>query len=393
MITATLHPAMSPVVSAVDGIGDTVKARHILRTANVPRRVALAYEIAVDAVDALRAKGADARLSSKAGHAPSLDHVKIMDADAQGIHQALMTEGNATVSRRWPCPSCGDIGHRVGSAPLMRTGIPYGMVYFDLDRLLAPWRDHIEATDLEWDLVVALLMQRGHMQAPVAQCGCELLYVDWPFDQARIDRFYSGRQTADHIVDGVALSGRATSPAYVYSKLAIPLHVEAVVGSLAGKSVYDLGCAEGVMAEGFRRLGATVAGGDLDRGKIAYARTVFGIDIGDIRQSDLVVCFHVLEHLVRVEPWLSTMADALSPGGHLVVSVPNSTIRDGIGVEMGGDHLIGFSASALKTHIERAGMHVVDMRVDDGSTTDRDNVLRAPSWSARPLDITVIATR
>ena len=360
---------------------------------NAPRRVGLAYEIALDAVAALRFKGANASLSAKAGRAPSLDHVKITNDDAQGILQTLMTEGAATVSRRWPCPSCGGIGPRVGAAPLMRTNVPYGLIYFDLDRLLAPWRERIEASDSEWDLIVALLMQRGQMRAPVARCGCGLLYVDWPFDQARIDRFYSGRQTADHVVDGVAISGRATSPANVYSKLALPLHVEAVLGSLSGKLVYDLGCAEGIMAEGFRRLGATVAGGDLDQGKIAYARAVFDLDVGDIRPTDIVVCFHVLEHLVRVEPWLATMAGALNPGGHLVVSVPNATIRDGIGVEMGGDHLIGFSADVLQAHVERAGLRVVDTRVDDGSTTDRDPVLGVPSWSGRPFDITMIAVR
>jgi 2-polyprenyl-3-methyl-5-hydroxy-6-metoxy-1,4-benzoquinol methylase len=288
---------------------------------------------------------------------------------------------------------------------LVGRGQPYGRIYFDLDRLLAPWP--IEATRLELDLLVAHLMLQRNMRAPVARCAnCDLFYVDWPYDQGRVDEFYASRETNGIMLNGVEVSGRGHIATFVYSKIALPLHVEALVGSLRGKTVFDLGCAEGIMMEAFRHLGAHVIGSDVDRGKVAYARQVFGLTGIDERPDaidhqatesvDVLVSYHTLEHLIQVDSWLSSMTSVLRPGGYLVISVPNVVIRStGEAVEMGGDHLIGFDTASLRRHIEAQGLSVVDIKSDDGSAPlqTSDSILGLPNWSGRRVDVTVVARR
>jgi 2-polyprenyl-3-methyl-5-hydroxy-6-metoxy-1,4-benzoquinol methylase len=408
-----IETALAPVVAAVEA-GDLDSAQVRLAGASfgdtvTARRVQLAFQIALSAIAGLRVADVETTIdfTSSFGRAPSLENVCVTNADLQGIAKAMLDHGRGVVARRWPCPSCGGSGKRVGAAPLLGRGQPYGRMYFDLDRLLAPWLGTITASRLEWDLLVAHVMLQTNMRAPVACCeACNLYYLDWPYDPERINAFYAGRETADLTVDGTPISGRGHAPDFVYSKLALPLYVDGVVGGLAGKRVFDLGCAEGLMMEGCRRLGAEVAGSDVDRGKTAYARRLFGLSEVDDRSDaihrvtpgsvDVLISYHTLEHLVRVGPWLEAMVATLRPGGHLVLSVPQVTLKpNGEAVEMGGDHWIGFDATTLRRHVEAYRLSVIDLRADDGLAppTDADPVLGLPRWSGRRIDATIVAKR
>lgn len=410
----TIDAKLAPVIAAAEA-GDVEVARQqlseALRDASGPeRRIRLAFEIALSAIEVLRSAAPDSAIdfTTQFGRAPSLENLRVTRSDVASMTKAMLEQGGQIVSRRWPCPSCGGSGNRVGAASLVGHGQPYGRMYFDLDRILAPWTSTIVASRLEWDLLVAHLMLQSNMRAPVAHCdGCGLYYLDWPYDPDRINAYYAGRETADLSIDGVAMSGRGHAPGFVYSKLALPLHVDAVIeGGLAGRRVYDLGCAEGLMMEGCRLLGADVAGSDVDRGKTAYARRVFGLSEIDDREDavhqvapgsiDVLISYHTLEHLVQVGPWLGAMARTLKPGGHLVLSVPQVSLKpNGEAIEMGGDHWIGFMAETLQRHVEAQGLFVVDLRSDDGIAplSDADPVLGLPTWSGRRIDATVIARR
>ena len=211
--------------------------------------------------------------------------------------------------------------------------------------------------------MVIYIINHLKLNVPVARCtNCALFYVDWECDHARVEEFYRHRYKNHFKIDGEPASERGHAPDFVFNKLALPLHVEMVLGGLEGRRVFDLGCAEGLMLEGFRRLGAQVSGGDLDIAKVLYGQRVFGhaisSDPGTLNQLedgtlDIMVSFHTLEPLTVVRPWLQTMAAKLAPNGHLVISGPYVTLQDdGVAFEMSGDHWIGFNGDSLRSHVE-----------------------------------------
>lgn len=409
---AGLTDALTPVVVAVEA-GDLAAARAALAGAELPghlgRRVHLAFAIALRSIERLRETGAaiDLDFVSPFGRAPDVGRLALTEDDLQTLARALIGAGQQTVSQRWPCPSCGGSGARIGAAPLLGRFQPYARMYFDLDPILAPLRETVQASDLEWDTLIAQLLQHFKMRVPVALCdSCGLYYLDWNYDQTRIDAFYAGRATTELSIDGVALSGRGHSPDFVFSKLALPLYIDAKIGGVSGKRVFDLGCAEGLMLEAFRNLGALVSGAEVDRSKAHYARRILELNAVDDRTDsldrvepgsvDVLVCYHTLEHLITVGPWLDSMVAAVSPGGYLVLSVPAVSLKpDGTAIEMGGDHWIGFKAETLRQHVEAKGLEVVDLRSDDGVAplSDADPVLGQPIWSGRRIDATIIARK
>jgi 2-polyprenyl-3-methyl-5-hydroxy-6-metoxy-1,4-benzoquinol methylase len=409
---AGLADALTPVVAAVDA-GDLAAARAVLAgtelSGDLGRRANLAFTIALKAVERLRSSGAavEIEFTSPFRLAPDVGGLPLTEDDLQKLAKGLIGAGQQTVSQRWPCPSCGGSGSRIGAAPLMGSFQPYARMYFDLDPILAPLRETVLASDLEWDTVIAKLLQHFNMRVPVALCdSCGLYYLDWEYAPGRIDAFYAGREMIDFTLDGVALSGRGHAPDFVFKKLALPLYVDAKIGGVSGKRVFDLGCAEGVMLEAFRNLGALVSGAEVDRSKACYARRILELDGIDERTDalervapesiDVLVCHHTLEHLITVGPWLDAMTAALSPGGHLVLSVPAVSLKpDGTAIEMGGDHWIGFRPETLRQHVEAKGLAVVDLRSDAGvaALSDVDPIFHLPTWSGRRVDATIIARK
>jgi 2-polyprenyl-6-hydroxyphenyl methylase / 3-demethylubiquinone-9 3-methyltransferase len=95
------------------------------------------------------------------------------------------------------------------------------------------------------------------------------------------------------------------------------------------KTVLDLGCAGGFMAEALAARGAHVTGIDPAEGAIAAARTHakaqglrIGYDVGvgealpyDNASFDAVVCVDVLEHVADLHKVMAEVARSLRPGG------------------------------------------------------------------------------
>lgn len=100
----------------------------------------------------------------------------------------------------------------------------------------------------------------------------------------------------------------------------------------AGRSLLDVGCAEGYLGEILARRGYRVTGVDLPRsGRHGFPRSVrlveADLDAGIPQlgeRFDYVVCADVLEHLREPEPRLVEMRKLLVPGGRIVASLPNS---------------------------------------------------------------------
>lgn len=97
------------------------------------------------------------------------------------------------------------------------------------------------------------------------------------------------------------------------------------------KKVLDLGCSDGRLAELFRLQGHTVVGVDMEK-LDGVGDRLDGFVEADLNQGlpthldrdfDVVVAADILEHLVDPEKLLAQLPRVLTPGGVIMVSVPN----------------------------------------------------------------------
>jgi 2-polyprenyl-6-hydroxyphenyl methylase / 3-demethylubiquinone-9 3-methyltransferase len=110
---------------------------------------------------------------------------------------------------------------------------------------------------------------------------------------------------------------------------------------LAGLRALDVGCGGGLVAEPLARLGALVTGIEPEDANISAARSHAasqGLTIDyraaraeDLAASgetfDLVTCLEVIEHVPDVRAFLKVVASLVRPGGLLIVSTLNRTLK------------------------------------------------------------------
>ncbi|MDQ6637098.1 MAG: bifunctional 2-polyprenyl-6-hydroxyphenol methylase/3-demethylubiquinol 3-O-methyltransferase UbiG [Candidatus Dormibacteraeota bacterium] len=110
---------------------------------------------------------------------------------------------------------------------------------------------------------------------------------------------------------------------------------------LRGKTVLDLGCGGGLLAEELGRLGGRVTGIDPAEASLAVARdhaVSGGLEIEYLAGSgealplpdasfDIVCCCDVLEHVDDLEKVISETSRALKPGGLYLYDTINRTLR------------------------------------------------------------------
>lgn len=117
------------------------------------------------------------------------------------------------------------------------------------------------------------------------------------------------------------------------------------VRPLAGKRALDAGCGAGLLCEPLARLGASVIGVDAAEENIAAARThaeAMGLlsplsgtldyrhgELGalGLEGFDLVCSLEVIEHVADKGRFIHLLATALKPGGLMILSCPNRTVR------------------------------------------------------------------
>lgn len=167
-------------------------------------------------------------------------------------------------------------------------------------------------------------------------------------------------------------------------------------GARAGR-VLDVGCNAGELLGLFAGAGWKVAGVEVSRGPAEYARTCLDapVWIGPVEEClpaserfDLITMTHVLEHLVSPRPVLQCLRTALSPGGHLLLEVPNA---DDVLLRLWrgfyrplcpGDHVSFFDVRSLRALVEAAGFEVLGLR---SPTHARDvvypSLLSALDWA------------
>ncbi|MEL6583939.1 MAG: bifunctional 2-polyprenyl-6-hydroxyphenol methylase/3-demethylubiquinol 3-O-methyltransferase UbiG [Pseudomonadota bacterium] len=121
------------------------------------------------------------------------------------------------------------------------------------------------------------------------------------------------------------------------------------------KSVLDLGCGGGFMAEAMAKRGAQVTGLDPAADAIAAAErhaAETGLNISyltgtaealpfDDASFDIVVCVDVFEHLEDLDAVLAEIARVLKPGGQLAFDTINATLIARVAMVLIAENLLG----------------------------------------------------
>jgi 2-polyprenyl-6-hydroxyphenyl methylase/3-demethylubiquinone-9 3-methyltransferase len=123
---------------------------------------------------------------------------------------------------------------------------------------------------------------------------------------------------------------------------------------LNGMKLLDIGCGGGLLCEPMRRLGATVTGIDAGVANINIASlhaNQSGLDI-DYRHQlpehlaktrgafDIVLKMEVVEHVADVDTFLEASASLVKPGGIMVLSTINRTLKAFALAKVGAEYIL-----------------------------------------------------
>ena len=123
-----------------------------------------------------------------------------------------------------------------------------------------------------------------------------------------------------------------------------------------GLRVLDIGCGGGLIAEPLARLGASVTAIDPAEENIAAARAHSGPqgleidyrvgrveDLGNAGPSfDAVMCLEVIEHVPDVGGFLKCCAALVRPGGIMILSTINRTLKAYVLAIVGAEYVLGW---------------------------------------------------
>jgi 2-polyprenyl-6-hydroxyphenyl methylase/3-demethylubiquinone-9 3-methyltransferase len=124
--------------------------------------------------------------------------------------------------------------------------------------------------------------------------------------------------------------------------------------ALGGLTVLDIGCGAGIVSEPLARMGAAVTGIDPAPDVIAAAKahaaesglaidyraaTVEEIVAGGAR-FDIVTALEVVEHVTDVSAFVAAAANAVKPGGLLVLSTINRTLKAFLLAIVGAEYVL-----------------------------------------------------
>lgn len=157
---------------------------------------------------------------------------------------------------------------------------------------------------------------------------------------------------------------------------------ESAARPFTGLSILDIGCGGGLISEPLARLGGTVTGIEPAEANIGAARRhaeTSGLAIDyraasaeDLaaagRAFDLVVCLEVIEHVPDPAAFVATCARLVRPGGLLVLSTINRTMKAYMLAIVGAEYVLRWlpvgthqwdrfiTPAELDRHVQSAGL-------------------------------------
>ncbi len=197
-----------------------------------------------------------------------------------------------------------------------------------------------------------------------------------------------------------------------------PLRLDYIDGitGLGGKSVLDVGCGGGILAEGMAARGARVTGIDLGEKPLKVAQlhlleSGLQVDYRHVapealareapRSFDVVTCMELLEHVPDPSVTVAACAGLAKPGGHLFFSTINRNLKAYLLAVVGAEYVLKLlprgthdyarfiKPSELASMCRAAGLeigHIIGMTYNPltrvyalGSDTDVNYILHATS--------------
>jgi 2-polyprenyl-3-methyl-5-hydroxy-6-metoxy-1,4-benzoquinol methylase len=177
----------------------------------------------------------------------------------------------------------------------------------------------------------------------VKECpACTILYVDPIPNEAALARcygsdYYSGaNQLATHVGYLCGDSGGYHAGRQSSLPNGGPLGFDAISGALdlKGKSVLEIGCADGALLKSLSRFEPSrLVGIDINQTALDYGREHYGLDLRNATiesagfcegEFDCVAMIDVIEHVPDLAGFFAAAARCVRPGGVMVVFCPNA---------------------------------------------------------------------
>lgn len=154
---------------------------------------------------------------------------------------------------------------------------------------------------------------------------------------------------------------------------------------LAGKTVVDIGCGGGILAESIARKGATVTGIDLSEKALKVADLhslesgvtvryeLIAAEVLAVREAgqyDVVTCMEMLEHVPDPASIVKACAILVKPGGHVFFSTLNRNLKSYLFAILGAEYILRLlprgthdyakfiTPAELSQHSRNAGLQV-----------------------------------